>query len=148
MAKEAVIIGSDHAGFRLKEALKKAFQRKISIVDMGAYSTDPVDYPDIAKKVAKKVKAGRAEGAKGILICGSGTGMCIAANRFKGIRAVAAYDAYSARMSRLDNDSNILCLRGRNFSPAKAKGITSIWLKTGFSGKKRHSRRIRKLDRL
>lgn len=149
MPKQNIILGSDHAGYRLKEKIKKLLLKKGYVaVDVGAYSSKPVDYADYAKKAAKKVKAGRNRDAKGILVCGSGTGMAIAANRVKGIRAVAAYDAYSAKMSRQDNNSNILCLRGRNFSGKKAVSITDIWLKTRFSNKKRHRRRIKKLDRI
>lgn len=147
--KELIILGSDHAGFKLKEKIKKHLaKKKIDFVDVGAYSEASVDYPVYAKKLAKKVKAGRNKGIKGILVCGSGTGMAIAANRVKGIRAVLAYDAYSAKMSRVDNNSNVLCLRGRNFSSEKAKKITDIWLRTKFSGKKRHERRIKKIDRI
>lgn len=142
--KGFIVIGSDHAGFRLKEIIKGFLIRKrTNIIDVGVYCTKPVDYPDIARKVANIVKM--KEGSRGILICGSGTGMCIAANRFKGIRAVAAYDAYSAKMSRADNDANVLCLRGRKVNAKNQLKMVYVWLKSRFSGKKRHKRRIKKL---
>ncbi|MBW2968901.1 ribose 5-phosphate isomerase B [Candidatus Woesearchaeota archaeon] len=139
-----IILGADHAGYKLKEIIKKfLIKKKIEFEDTGTNSTEPVDYPDYAKKVARKIQKNKNN--RGILVCGSGTGMCIAANRFKKIRAVSAYDEYSAKMSRKDNDSNILCLRGRKFNPKKAKKLVNIWLKEKFSNKKRHKRRIRKL---
>ncbi len=139
-----VIIASDHAGFILKEKLKKYLSRKkIEYEDFGTDSPESVDYPDYALKVAKKVAGNK--NLRGILVCGSGTGMTIAANKVRGIRAVAAYDAYSAKMSRLDNDSNILGLRGRFFPFERVKKIVNVWLTTPFSGKPRHKRRIGKI---
>ena len=99
----SVIIGSDHAGYKLKEYLKKELS---GLEDIGTYSDDRVDYPDIARNAAKKIQ--RNKNTKAILICGTGTGMCIAANRFRGVRAVLVYDTYSAVMSRNDNDANII----------------------------------------
>ena len=108
-----VILASDHAGLRLKEKIKKYLARKkIEYEDMGTNSFKSVDYPDYAFKVAEKVA--KNNHTRGILVCGTGTGMTIAANKVKGIRAVAAYDAYSAKMSRIDNDTNVLGLRGRS----------------------------------
>lgn len=142
-----VIIGSDHAGFRTKERLKRYLENKrIKFEDLGTDSERPVDYPDFAEKVAKKVAKSRNN--RGILVCGSGTGMAIAANKIKGIRAVAAYDTYSARMSRTDNDTNVLGLRGRAFPFKKITDIIDVWLKTPFSRKPRHKRRIIKIKRL
>lgn len=139
-----VIIASDHAGFRLKEKIKKYLKRKkIEFEDFGTDSLQSVDYPDYAIKVAKAVA--RNKDHRGLLICGTGTGMTIAANKVKGIRAVAAYDAYSAKMSRIDNDANVLGLRGRFFPFEKIKRIISVWLDTPFSGEKRHKRRIKKI---
>ena len=114
--------------------------------DVGTFSKKSVDYPDFAKKAADKVTA--SSNNKGILICGSGTGMEIAANKIKGIRAVAAYDVYSARMSRHDNDTNVLCLRGRQFPFEKTKRIIDVWLKSPFSRLARHKRRISKIKRM
>jgi len=138
-----IYLGSDHGGFELKEAIKMHLDKKrVKYKDSGAYSEEPVDYPDIAYKVAKKVAK---EKAKGILICGTGIGMCIAANKVKGIRAALAYDKYSAEMSRLHNDANVLCLRGRKVNFKKQLKIADVWLKTKFSGEERHKRRIAKL---
>lgn len=137
-----VFIASDHAGFRLKEKIKKYMEnKKIEFEDMGTDSLQPVDYPDFGFKVAQQVA--KNKDYRGILICGTGTGMTIAANKVKGIKAVAAYDAYSAKMSRIDNDTNILGLRGRFFPYQKIKKIISVWLTTPFSGEKRHKRRLK-----
>ena len=139
-----VIIASDHAGLRLKEKVKKYLARKkIEYEDLGTESFTSVDYPDYALKVAEKVA--KNKNTRGILICGTGTGMTIAANKVKGIRAVAAYDAYSAKMSRIDNDTNVLGLRGRFFPLEKIKKIITVWLDTPFSREKRHERRIKKI---
>jgi len=139
-----IFIGADHAGYKLKEHIKKYFDKvKISYEDLGTNSEKSVDYPDYAKKVSRKVA--KNKNSKGILICGTGTGMVMASNKIKGARAAFAYDKYSAVMSRKHNDANILCLRGRRFSKNKAKELVKIWLKTPFSNKKRHKRRINKL---
>lgn len=142
-----VIVGSDHAGFKLKEKIKKYLKmKKIEYIDLGTDSLESVDYPDYALKVAKQVA--RNQDRRGILVCGTGTGMTIAANKVKGIRAVAAYDVYSARMSRIDNDTNILGLRGRYFPYEKVKKIINVWLNTPFSGEQRHKRRLKKISGL
>jgi len=139
-----IYLGSDHAGYKLKEFLKEYFQKKkIVYDDLGTNSEESVDYPDYAFKVARAVARNRK--SRGILICGTGTGMVMAANRVKGIRASVAYDAYSAGMSRHDNDANVLCLRGRKVNFEKQKKLADIWLKTKFSGIARHKRRIAKL---
>lgn len=147
MAVQKIYLGSDHAGFRLKERIKKYLDaKKMYYEDLGTYSPESVDYPDYALAVAKKVS--REKSSRGILICGTGTGMVIAANKIKGIRAAAAYDKYSAEMSRFHNDANILALRGRFFPFEKIKDIVSVWLKTPFSGQSRHKRRISKINKL
>lgn len=139
-----VILASDHAGFRLKEKIKGYLEKKkIEFVDLGTDSTQSVDYPDFAVKAAKKVA--KNKDYRGIFICGTGTGMVIAANKVKGIRAVAAYDAYSAKMSRVDNDANVLGLRGRFFPYEKVKKIISVWLTTPFSRERRHKKRLKKI---
>ncbi len=139
-----VILASDHAGLRLKEKVKKYLKRKkIEYEDLGTESFTSVDYPDYALKVAEKVV--KNKNTRGILVCGTGTGMTIVANKVKGIRAVAAYDAYSAKMSRIDNDTNVLGLRGRFFPLEKIKKIITVWLDTPFGGEKRHKRRIKKI---
>ena len=142
-----VIIGSDHAGFKLKEKIIKYLKmKKIEYRDLGTNSLESVDYPDYALKVAKQVA--RNKDRRGILVCGTGTGMTIVANKVKGIRAVAAYDVYSAKMSRIDNDANVLGLRGRYFPYEKVKKIINVWLNTPFSGEQRHKRRLKKISGL
>jgi len=138
-----IYIGSDHAGFRLKNKLIEVLARKKQhFIDLGCFSEEPVDYPDIAKKVAVK---SRQPFSKGVLVCGTGIGMCMAANRIKGVRAAQCYDSFTARMSREHNDANVLCLRSRNFNPGNAVKILNIFLTTKFSGAARHKRRIRKM---
>jgi|SRR3989344_7133838 len=141
-----ILIASDHAGFKLKDKIKDFLNKKaINYEDLGAYGEDlNDDYPDYAFKVAERVS--KEKNSKGILICGSGTGMVIAANKVKGVRAVLAYDSYSAKMASQDNDVNILCLRGKFFAPENAKKIVSTWIKTSFSNKSRHKRRIKKIS--
>ena len=149
MKKEVtVILGADHAGFNLKEKLKKYFQkRRIPYEDVGTDGSKPHDdYPDYAVKAAKKVA--KNKNYKGILVCGTGTGMAMAANKVKGVRAVIAYDPYSAKMSRVDNNANVLGLRGRFFPFARVKKIVDIWLSTPFSKKPRHKRRLRKIEKI
>ena len=137
-------LGSDHAGYKLKEFLKKHLDKnKVKYSDLGTYSEESVDYPDYAYKVAGKVA--KEKNAKGILVCGTGTGMVMAANKVKGIRAAVAYDRYSAEMSRAHNDANVLCLRGREVDFKTQIKLTDIWLKTKFSNEPRHKRRIKKL---
>jgi ribose 5-phosphate isomerase B len=139
-----IFLASDHAGVRIKEKIKDYLERKrFAYQDLGTDSTESVDYPDFAIKVANKVV--KNNHYRGILICGTGTGMVIAANKVKGIRAVAACDTYSAKMSRVDNDTNILALRGRFFPFEKIRRIISVWLNTPFSGEQRHRRRLKKI---
>ena len=139
-----VIIGADHAGFKLKEKLKKFLEKKnILVEDVGTFSEDSVDYTGYAFNVARKISKDKT--LKGILICGTGTGMVMAANRVKGVRASLIYDKYSAVMAREHNDANIICLRGRKASSRKQIKLTWLWLNTKFSGEVRHKRRIVKL---
>ncbi|MBI2632385.1 RpiB/LacA/LacB family sugar-phosphate isomerase [Candidatus Pacearchaeota archaeon] len=142
-----IFIGSDHAGFDTKEKIKKYFkERGVDYEDLGVGKLEKLDdYPIFAFRVAEKVAKSKGK-SFGILVCGTGTGMAIAANKVPGIRAVAAYDAYSAKMSRLDNNANILGLRGRNFSFNKIKKIINTWLNTSFSFEERHKRRLRKIE--
>ena len=142
--KSEIFIGSDHGGFVLKEIIRE-FLKENNVVchDMGCSGNKSADYPEYAKKVAREVLS---SGKKGILICGTGLGMSMAANRFTGIRAALCHDAYTARMSREHNDSNILCMGGRVLSPEKAKSITKIWIETEFTGEERHKRRIREIE--
>jgi ribose 5-phosphate isomerase B len=142
-----IYISSDHAGFKLKEKLKDSFNKAgVEYEDLGTHGGDPEDdYPDYAFKLAKKVS--REKNSKGILICGSGSGMVIAANKVKGIRAAMGFDVYSAKAARSDNNANVLCLRGRFFSPINAKKIVGVFLNTEFSGIARHERRIKKITK-
>ncbi len=139
-----VYLGADHAGFKLKEKLKKYFDKNsIGYEDMGGNGDGRDDYPDYAFLVGKKVA--KENNALGILICGTGTGMVVAANKVKGVRAAVGYDYYSVIMGRKHNNINVLCLRGRKFSDEKNLKLVKLWLKEGFSGKKRHKRRLRKI---
>lgn len=141
-----IAIGSDHAGFKLKEGLVEYLKKKrIAFKDFGTHSEKPCDYPDIAFPVARAVAARKFD--RGILICGSGVGMAIAANRIKGARAVNINDLYTARQSREHGNSNILCLAGRKIGKGKALKILEVWLRTPFSGEERHLRRINKIDK-
>ncbi len=141
-----IYIGSDHAGFPLKEILEKFVKNemKFEIVDLGTFSQESVDYPDIAREVSEKVLEN--PGAKGILICGTGVGMCIAANKQKGIRAVDAVNEEMAEMSRKHNDANVLCLGGRMLETEFAQKLVKIFLTTEFEKDERHVRRIGKLE--
>lgn len=138
-----IIVGSDHGGYSLKcLIIAHLEQQGIEVQDMGCYSEDSCDYPVIAKEVAKEVLLTKN---RGILICGTGIGMSIAANKFKGIRASLCNDTYSARMTRKHNDSNILCLGERVIGPGLAFDIVDEWLITEFEGG-RHERRINMLE--
>ncbi len=140
MDNKKIIIASDHAGFNLKNKIITFLESEnYNVTDNGTYSADSVDYPLIAKDTAKKVANGLY--CKGILICGSGIGMSIAANKIKGIRAVVCSDTTSARFSRLHNDANILCFGERIVGEYLAKDICKIWLETDFE-KDRHSKRV------
>ena len=141
---EKIIIGSDHAGYNLKNKLISYIQAKgIEVYDAGTYNTESCDYPIIAKNVANKIT--QKEYERGILICGTGIGMSMAANKIKGIRAAVVSDTCSAKMSRLHNNSNILCMGERIVGEELAKDITEIWLTTEFLGE-RHQRRVDMLE--
>ncbi len=142
-----IYLGADHAGFALKEKIKKwLVKQKIPFQDLGDAKLRPSDdYPDYAAKVAKKVAK---NGAFGILLCGSAQGVCIAANKIKGIRAVAPYDPKEAVLSRKHEDANIICLSGWFFTLMKAKKMIGLFLNTPFSGEFRHMRRINKIKKL
>lgn len=141
---EKIIIASDHAGFDLKcKILNYLTKEGYDIFDNGTYSNEAVDYPIIAKDTAKKVASGQYQ--KGILICGSGIGMSIAANKISGIRAVVCSDTTSARFSRLHNNANILCFGERIIGEYLAKDICDIWLKTDFEAE-RHLKRVNLIE--
>jgi RpiB/LacA/LacB family sugar-phosphate isomerase len=141
-----IAVGSDHAGYRLKEALKEPLESKgHQVTDYGTFSEESVDYPDIGFQVAGGVANGQYE--RGILVCGSGQGMVMTANRVGGVRAALCFDQQAARMSRQHNDANVLVLSGWNVLPEEAVKILDVWLTTEFEGG-RHLRRIKKLDDL
>ena len=145
--RRKVYLGSDHAGFDVKEIIKKILKDKNFIFeDLGTNNKKSVDYPDFAEKVGKRVLKDKK--SFGILICGSGAGMQISANKINGIRAVFCYDKYSAEMARRDNNANVLTLRARNFSVKKYEEIVETFLITEFSNLPRHRRRIMKIERI
>ena len=138
-----IIIGSDHAGFFLKEDVEKFLAEVgLGILDVGTHSGESVDYPDFGAKVAEGVSSG--EFKRGILICGSGVGMTIVANKFPNVRAVLCLDSDTASMSRKHNDTNVLVLAGRRTNIETAKTIVRTWLETKFEGG-RHNRRLDKI---
>jgi ribose 5-phosphate isomerase B len=139
-----IAIGADHAGYLLKEELKKWLEEwNISYHDFGTYSAERTDYPDYGVLVARAVARGGFE--KGILICGTGIGMSIVANKVKGIRAAVCRDPYEAKLSREHNDANILALGGRILGYDLAKEIVRVWLNTDFVGG-RHKLRVQKIS--
>jgi len=141
-----IIIGSDHAGFNLKNKLVKWLEEKgYTFKDVGTHSLGSVDYPDFAKAVAKEVSNKNFD--KGILICGSGIGVAISANKVKGIRAANCHDVVSARLSREHNNTNIITLGERFVAPEYAEEILSVWLATEFLAG-RHQKRIDKITEM
>lgn len=136
-----IAIGCDHGGFELKEAvLKHLTEKGIEFKDFGTYSSDSVDYPVYAEKVARAVVSGEYE--LGLLFCGTGIGISMAANKVKGVRAACCSDAFSVEMTRQHNNANILCLGGRVVDFEKGIELVDIFLSTPFSGDERHQRRI------
>jgi ribose 5-phosphate isomerase B len=139
-----IAIACDHAGFDLKlRVIEELRSEGQEFLDLGTNSTDPVDYPDYAKAVAQAVLSGAAERA--VLICGSGAGACVAANKFRGIRAATCHDTFSARQCVEDDDVNILCLGGRVVGPELAVELVRSYLRARFSGAERHKRRLSKV---
>lgn len=140
-----IAVGCDHAGFALKqELIQHLKERGFETTDYGTYSEESCDYPDYAKKVADAIVQGRAQ--TGLLVCGTGIGMSIAANKVKGIRAAVLSDEFSARATREHNDANILCLGARVVDRETAVKLLDIFLDTPFSNGENHVRRISKLD--
>lgn len=138
-------IGSDHGGFDLKQEIIEFLKDSgYEFKDYGCYDKGSVDYPDIAKPVAEDVASGKLD--KGILICGTGIGISIAANKVKGVRCALVSDHFSAVATREHNDSNVLALGGRNTGPEVAKDIVKAWLTTEFSNAERHMNRIEKIE--
>lgn len=139
-----VAVGADHGGYLLKAGLIKFIEGLgHEVVDVGSHTPDAVDYPDYAKLVCGKVTAGEVD--RGILICGTGIGMSIAANKTPGIRCALAHDTFSARATREHNDTNVLALGERVIGPGLAQDIIRIWLETDFSKEARHENRIGKI---
>jgi ribose 5-phosphate isomerase B len=142
-----IAIGCDHAGYDLKMEIKGYLvKREDEYKDFGCFSKEACDYPDIAHAVAKAVASGDFD--RGILICGTGAGMAMSANKVPGIRAAAAHDCYTAMMTRLDNDANIVTLGGRVLGSGLAVQIVETWLKTEFSNVARHAERVGKISRI
>lgn len=136
-----IAMGSDHAGYELKQVIMKHLEeRNIEFKDYGTYSADSCDYAVYAEKTARAVVSGECE--LGLLFCGTGVGISIAANKVKGVRACCCSDLFSAEMTRLHNNANILCLGGRVVTPEQAIELVDIFLDTKFSGEERHQRRI------
>ena len=138
-----VSLASDHAGFNLKERIKKfLIKKKIKVIDLGPKNNNSVDYPDYAKKVAKNVSSKKSN--MGILVCGSGTGMAMSANKFKKIRAAVCYNKASTRLSRQHNNANIMALGARLTKKSDAIKLVNVFLNTKFEGG-RHLRRVNKV---
>ncbi|MGC9384329.1 MAG: ribose 5-phosphate isomerase B [Kosmotogaceae bacterium] len=139
-----IALGSDHAGFGLKEHVKEYLeQQKIKIIDYGTDSDDSVDYPDYGKKVAKAVQRGEVD--RGIVICGTGIGISMVANKYRNVRAALCLYPKMAEMARRHNDANVLAMGGRLVAPQLALDILDVFLKTNFEGGK-HKRRVDKID--
>jgi len=142
-----VAVGCDHAGFPLKGTVVDVVSNAgHEVLDCGTDSTDSVDYPDFAAKVAHAVASGKAD--RGILVCGSGVGAAVAANKIRGIRASVCHDTYSAAQGVEHDDMNVLCLGGRIIGPAVVPDLVNAFLRARFSGEPRHQRRLDKVLRL
>jgi len=142
-----IAIGSDHGGFALKEEIKKHLDRlETPYIDFGTKNEDSCDYADYAKIVCKAITSGQCE--KGLLFCGTGIGISMAANKCRGIRAACCSDYFSAKYTRLHNDANVLCLGGRVVGSGLAEELVDIFLTTSFEGGERHIRRIEKVHEI
>ena len=140
-----VAIGADHGGFDLKQKVIEFLKsRSIEYEDFGTHSNDSCDYNDVAKAVGTAVSKKNAD--RGILICGTGVGMSIQANKIKGVRAALVHDLYTAKATRLHNDSNVLTMGGRIIGDEVARAIVDVWLHTEFSNEPRHVRRVNKIE--
>ena len=142
--KRVIALGADHGGFSLKVDLMERLREKYDVLDMGAHSYDPSDdYPDFVRPVVEAMKSGKAE--RGILICGSGVGACIAANKVPGIKACACHDTYSAHQGVEHDDMNVLCLGARVIGIELAWEVAVAFLEAHFTGEERHARRLDKV---
>lgn len=145
MASDTIAIASDHGGYDLKMALIKELQAKgLAVLDLGTHSGESVDYPDYADAMAAAFRDGKA--TRGVLLCGSGIGISIAANRHPELRAALVHDGLTARLARLHNDANVLVMGGRILGPELAKDCLDVFLNTAFEGG-RHARRVAKMSR-
>ncbi len=147
MNNSIIYLGSDHAGLDLKKIIiAHLAESGRKTVDLGAFKAEPpTDYPEIAHEVAEKVRENH--GALGILVCGTGTGMCMAANKVSGIRAANCESEKMVEMSRQHNDANVLCLGGRVLAPERAKKFVDVFLNTPFTAEERHVRRVQKIEK-
>ena len=142
-----IVVGSDHAGLSLKQELAECLRREgHEVLDVGTHSAEPVDYPDSAEAVGLAVVEGRAE--RGVLVCGSGVGASVAANKLPGVRAGVCHDTYSAHQGVEHDDMNVLVLGGRIVGPALAQELLRAFLDARFSGEERHARRLEKVKAL
>ena len=139
-----IALAADHAGFEMKRDLAEILRgRGHEVLDLGTHSTAPVDYPDCAQSVAAALTGGRAD--RGIIVCGSGAGVSIAANKVPGIRAAVVHDTYTAHQAVEHDDMNVLCLGARVIGPALAQELVATFLRARFSGEERHQRRLNKI---
>ncbi len=142
-----IAVGADHAGFELKRDLAAHLaQQGHEVTDLGTHSTAPVDYPDTAEAVAVFLRNGQAD--RGLLVCGSGAGVSVAASKFPGIRAAVCHDTYTARQAVEHDDLNVLCLGARVIGPALARALVDAFVSASFTGEERHLRRLAKIDAL
>ncbi len=140
-----IALAADHAGFELKEKMRAYIEGEgFEVIDLGAFEEKPADYPDFAKAIGKAIQKGKAE--RGILICGSGVGACVAANKMKGIRAGLCHDTYSAHQGVEHDDINVLCLGARIIGEELAKELVMAFISARFTGEERHVRRLAKVE--
>lgn len=141
-----IVIGGDHRGYSLKEQIKKSLFEKYEVIDAGAFNAEPSDYPDIARAVVKHILSGECK--KGILICGSGVGASVAANKFKGIRASMCHDTFSAHQGVEDDDMNLLCLGSGIVGLSLSIELIDVFLNAKFKNEERFIRRLRKVKEI
>jgi len=142
-----IVLGCDHAGFQIKQIVLETIRKAgHQVLDVGTNSPEPVDYPDIAERVGKAIVEKRAQ--RGILLCGSGVGACIAANKIPGVYAGVCHDAYSAHQAVEHDDMNVLCLGSRIIGPEIARELTKAYLSARFSKEERHRRRVEKIRKI
>lgn len=151
VGKLRIALGGDHAGFALKEALASRLEaRGYAVDDLGTYSVEPCDYPDVARAVAEAVSGGKAD--RGVLVCGTGAGMAMAANKVPGIRAAVCNEPFTAEYCRLHNDANVIALGARIIEPEAAEKVLDVFLSTDYEGAgaqgERHARRVAKIREL